>query len=47
MMVDEIKVIVGGSLKDDLTAFRSAWSRAERGEAVTPERTLAFASGKG
>lgn len=47
MMVDEMKVIVGGSLKDDLTAFRSAWSRAERGEAVTPERTLAFASWEG
>ena len=43
-MTDEIRVSVGGSLKDDLAAFRSAWERAERGEAVQPERALAFES---
>jgi predicted transcriptional regulator len=30
-----------------LLAFRSAWERAERGEAVTPERVLAFESWEG
>jgi predicted transcriptional regulator len=43
-MTDEIRVSVGGSLKDDLAAFRSAWERTERGEAVAPERVLAFES---
>ncbi|HTR15659.1 MAG TPA: hypothetical protein VMI52_01330 [Acetobacteraceae bacterium] len=33
-MVEQVKVIVGGSLKDDLAAFRSAWERTERGEEV-------------
>jgi predicted transcriptional regulator len=46
-MADEMKVIVGGSLKDDLAAFRSAWERAERGEHVAPERVLAFESWEG
>ena len=46
-MIDDLKVTVGGSLKDDLMAFRSAWERAERGEPVQPERVLAFESWEG
>ena len=41
-MVDSVKVGVGGSLADDLAAFRSAWKRAERGEAVEPEIVVTF-----
>ncbi len=43
-MADEMKIMVGGSLKDDLAAFRSAWERTEHGEQVKPERVLAFES---
>jgi predicted transcriptional regulator len=46
-MADEMKVIVGGNLKDDLAAFQSAWERTERGEEVKPERVLAFESWEG
>lgn len=46
-MADEVKVIVGGSLADDLAAFRSTWERVERGEEVKPERVLAFESWEG
>ena len=46
-MNDDIKVSVGGSLKDDLAAFRGAWKQAERGETVQPERVLAFESWEG
>ncbi len=46
-MADDIKVSVGGTLKDDLAAFRSAWERADRGETVQPERVLAFESWEG
>lgn len=46
-MDESLKVSVGGSLKDDLAAFRSAWERAERGETVTPDRMLAFESREG
>jgi predicted transcriptional regulator len=46
-MADEINVTVGGDLKDDLIAFRSAWEKAERGEQVQPERVLAFESWEG
>ena len=42
-----VKVIVGGTLADDLGAFRSAWERAERGEHVEAERVLAFESWEG
>ena len=41
-MTDGIKVTVGGSLKDDLAAFRGAGEQAERDETVQPERVLAF-----
>jgi predicted transcriptional regulator len=47
MMTDEIKVSVGGGLKDDLAALRSAWEQADRGEPVQPERVLAFESWEG
>lgn len=46
-MADEMKLVVGGSLDDDLAALRSAWERAERGEDVAPERVLAFESWEG
>lgn len=46
-MDEEVKLVVGGSLADDLAAFRWAWERAERGEAVRPERVLAFESWEG
>ncbi len=42
----DVKVIVGGDLEDDATAFLSAWRRAERGEQVE-ERVLAFESWDG
>jgi predicted transcriptional regulator len=46
-MTEDIKVTVGGTLKDDLAAFRSSWERADRGEPVQPERVLAFESWEG
>jgi predicted transcriptional regulator len=46
-MTDDVKVSVGGGLKDDLGAFRSAWETAERGETVQPKRVLAFESWEG
>ncbi len=46
-MADSVKVAVGGRLADDLAAFRSAWERAERGEAVSPEVVLTFESWEG
>jgi predicted transcriptional regulator len=39
----EVKMIVGGSLEEDATAFLDAWKRAERGETMR-ERVLAFES---
>ena len=41
--MNDIKLIVGGSLEDDAGAFVDAWRRTERGEAVR-ERALAFES---
>ncbi len=46
-MDDALKIAVGGDLKGDLAAFRSAWERAERGEAAAPGRVLAFESWDG
>lgn len=46
-MIDDVKVAVGGSLADDLAAFRSAWEQAERGEAVRPEIVITFESWEG
>lgn len=46
-MIDDVKVIVGGTLRDDMAAFRSTWERAARGESVEPERVLAFESWAG
>ena len=42
-MTAETKVIVGGSLEEDATAFLHAWERAQRGEKFE-ERVLAFES---
>jgi predicted transcriptional regulator len=42
----EIKVRVGGSLADDLTAFTRAWKRIEAGE-QQQERVLSFESWEG
>lgn len=44
-MVD-VKVIVGGTIEDDASAFLSAWRRAEGGEVVN-ESVLAFESWEG
>jgi predicted transcriptional regulator len=46
-MTEDINVTVGGDLKEDLAAFRSAWHQAERGETVQPQRVLAFESWEG
>jgi hypothetical protein len=46
-MTETLKVVIGGSLQEDLAAFRSAWERAERGEAVAPEWVLSFVSLEG
>ena len=37
-----VKLVVGGNATDDLAGFVEAWNRVERGEAVAPERVLAF-----
>jgi len=44
--MDEVKIVVGGSLEDDTSAFVDAWHRAERDE-ILPERVLAFESWEG
>jgi predicted transcriptional regulator len=44
--MDDVKVIVGGTIEDDAVAFLEAWHRAERGSAVN-ERVLAFESWDG
>ena len=41
-----LKIVVGGNLKDDAAAFRAAWHRAEAGDTTT-ERVLAFESWDG
>jgi predicted transcriptional regulator len=40
----EMKIIVGGSLDDDLEAFADAWERTERGEHPAREIVHAFES---
>jgi predicted transcriptional regulator len=42
-MSDDLKIQVGGDLKEDLAAFVQAWRRAEAGE-PRRERVLAFES---
>lgn len=37
-------IIVGGSLRDAAARVADAWHRAERGEAVTPQDTVTFAT---
>ncbi len=41
--MNDVKIIVGGSLEDDGKAFVDAWRRAEKGEDVH-ERALVFES---
>ena len=41
--MNDVRIIVGGSLADDAGAFLDAWRRAESGEDVG-ERALAFES---
>lgn len=45
-MTKEIKVQVGGALRDDLAAFKEAWRRAEAGD-LRHERILSFESWEG
>jgi predicted transcriptional regulator len=42
----DMKIVVGDTLKDDATAFLTAWHRAEAGETTT-ERVLACESWDG
>jgi predicted transcriptional regulator len=44
--MSEVKIVVGGTLRDDTAAFLDAWRRTERSEAVS-ERVLAFESWEG
>jgi len=44
--MDDLKVIVGGTIEDDAAAFLDAWRRAEKGESVN-DRVLAFESWEG
>ena len=44
--MNEMKIIVGGSLEEDAASFLEAWHGAERGETVR-ERVLAFESWEG
>ena len=44
--MDDLKIAVGGTLRDDAVAFLGAWHRAERGD-TTPERVLSFESWDG
>jgi predicted transcriptional regulator len=44
--MDDVKVIVGGSIEDDAATFLKAWHDAERGRKVH-ERVLAFESWEG
>jgi predicted transcriptional regulator len=46
-MIEDIKVTVGGGLKEDLAAFRGVWERVEGGETVQLERVLVFESWEG
>ncbi len=41
--MNDIKLIVGGSIEDDAAAFIDAWHRTEQGEEVS-ERALIFES---
>ena len=45
-MTKEVKVQVGGALREDLVAFRDAWKRAEGGD-FQKERVLSFESWEG
>jgi predicted transcriptional regulator len=44
MTSENIKIVVGGSLRDDLNAFKAAWRRAEAGQSIESERVIAFES---
>jgi predicted transcriptional regulator len=46
-MDEATKIVVGGSLKDDLAAFRSAWVNAENGQTAPAETVIAFESREG
>ena len=41
--MNDVQIIVGGSLEDDAGAFLDAWRRAQAGEAID-ERALVFES---
>jgi predicted transcriptional regulator len=43
-MSNDMKIVVGGSLRDDLTAFEDVWKRAEGGEHLEREVIHAFES---
>jgi predicted transcriptional regulator len=43
-MRDDIRIVVGGSLEEDLTAFRHAWQQAAIGVRVETDTVHAFES---
>lgn len=45
-MTKDVKIQVGGTLRDDLVAFKDAWKRAEVGD-DRQERVIAFESWEG
>ena len=45
-MTKDVKIQVGGTLRDDLFAFKEAWKRAEAGD-DRPARVIAFESWEG
>ena len=45
-MTNELKIQVGGSVREDLAAFTRAWKRAEAGD-LSQERILSFESWEG
>lgn len=45
-MTKDVKIQVGGTLRDDLVAFKEAWKRAEAGD-DRQTRVIAFESWEG
>lgn len=43
-MTGDLKLVVGGSIEEDLASFIDAWKQLEAGQPVEPERVLAFES---
>ena len=46
-MKTRTKILVGGSLEDDLKEFVEVWNKVSSGKKVTPKRVLSFDSWEG